>query len=187
DINKDGLITQNELVVGDSLKFLGRSAPHVEMTFSPGMDLFSSMIRVTASLDYKGGFLLKNSTERIRCQTNTNCRGVADATAPLAEQARVVAVRDHPSRTQAGFWDPGEFTKLREVAVTFNVPKNWSDRGFLVRDRISMTLAGRNIKTWTRFTGVDPEMAAGAQGDVQDPFQAVPPPTYYTFRLNFGF
>ena len=36
-------------------------------------------------------------------------------------------------------------------------------------------------------TGIDPEMVAGAEGEVQDPFQASPPPTYYSLRLNFGF
>ena len=187
DINNDGIITQDELVVGDSLRYLGRSSPHVEATFNPGVDLFSNKFRITASFDYKGGYLLKNSTERIRCQTNTNCRGVADITAPLAEQARVVAVRDHPSRTQAGFWDPGEFTKLREVAITFFAPKSWVDHGFLRGNQLTITAAGRNLKTWTKFTGVDPEMAAGAEGNVQDPFQATPPPTYWTLRFNFGF
>ncbi len=187
DINKDGILTQNELVVGDSAVFYGRSIPHVELTFSPGLDLFNQKIRVTAQIDHKGGFITKESTERIRCANRNNCRGLTDITAPLAEQARSVAVRDHPSRTQSGFLEKGDFTKLREVAVTLYAPKSWTQSRILRGDRLSLTLAGRNLKTWTQFTGIDPEAAAGAEGDLQDPFQAVAPPTYYTLRLNFGF
>ena len=187
DINGDGIITANEVVVADSIRYLGRSSPKVEMTFSPGLDLFERMVRVTASFNHKSGFLLKNSSERIRCQTNNNCRGVNDITAPLAEQARATAMREHPSRTQAGYWDKGDFTKLREVAITFNAPKSWSGRRVLGAERLSLTLSGRNLKTWSRFTGVDPEMVAGPDENVQDPFQASPPPSYYSMRLNFGF
>lgn len=187
DIDGNGIITANEVVVGDSLRYLGRSSPHNEMTFSPGMDLFSNMIRVTASIDHKGGFLLKNSTERIRCQTRNNCAGIANPDAPLAEQARAVALREHPARTQAGYWDHGDFTKLREVALTFNAPRSWTDSRRFGAERMSMTLSGRNLKTWTRFTGVDPEMTAGAQGNVQDPFQSSPPVTFYSIRFNIGF
>ena len=188
DINGDGIIAANEVVVSDSIRYLGKSSPPVELTFSPGLDLFDHLVRVTASINHKSGFLLKNSSERIRCQTNNNCRGANDINAPLAEQARTIALREHPSRTQAGFWDKGDFTKLREVAITFNAPRSWSGRrGLFGAERLSLTLSGRNLKTWTKFSGVDPEEVAGAEGNVQDPFQASPPPTFYSMRLNFGF
>ena len=190
DINGDGILTANEVIVSDSNLFLGRTSPHVELTFSPGMDLFNNMFRVTASIDHRGGFWLKNSNERIRCGTNTNCSGVANPEAALGLQARVVALRDHPARTDGGFWEKGDFTKLREVALTFNAPKSWVQRRFIRADRLSITVAGRNLGTWTRFTGIDPEQSlftGGASDNIQEPFQAVPPPTYYTLRFNFGF
>jgi hypothetical protein len=187
DINGDGILTANEVVVSDSAMFLGRSSPHIEMTFTPGMDFWNNMFRLTASFDRKGGFWIKNSNERIRCNQRLNCSGLANPNAPLWEQARVVALRDHPLRTEGGFWEKGDYTKLREIALTFNAPQSWLGRRFMPGNRLSATLAGRNIKTWTQFTGIDPEQAAGAEGNVQDPFQAVPPPRYVTFRVNLGF
>jgi TonB-linked SusC/RagA family outer membrane protein len=188
DINGDGIIAANEVVVSDSIRYLGKSSPPVEVTFSPGLDLFDRLVRVTASFNHKSGFVLKNSSERIRCQTNNNCRGANDINAPFAEQARTIALREHPSRTQAGFWDRGDFTKLREVAITFIAPNSWSGRrGLLGAERLSLTLSGRNLKSWTRYSGIDPEEVAGPEGDVQDPFQASPPPTFYSLRFNFGF
>ena len=188
DINGDGIIAANEVVVSDSIRYLGKSSPPVELTFTPGLDLFDRMVRVTANFNHKSGFLLKNSSERIRCQTNNNCRGANDINAPLAEQARTIALREHPSRTQAGYWDEGDFTKLREVAITFFAPESWAGRRSLLgAERLSLTLSGRNLKTWTRYSGIDPEEVAGPELDVQDPFQASPPPTFYSVRLNFGF
>ena len=90
------------------------------------------------------------------------------------------------------FWEKGDFTKLREVAITFTAPQNWMRRGLFRADRLSMTLAGRNLGTWTKFTGIDPELSTnpggtGVDTEVQDPFQAVPPPRLYTIRFNLGF
>ncbi|MEO7823577.1 MAG: SusC/RagA family TonB-linked outer membrane protein [Gemmatimonadaceae bacterium] len=188
DINGDGIIAASEVVVSDSIRYLGRTAPRVEVSFSPGLDLFEQLVRVTANFNHRSGFLLLNSSERIRCQTNNNCRGANDINAPLAEQARTIALREHPARTQAGFWDKGDFTKLREVAITFTAPRSWSGRrSILGAERLSLTLSARNLKTWTRFTGIDPEEVAGPENDVQSTFQSVPPPSFYSLRLNFGF
>jgi TonB-linked SusC/RagA family outer membrane protein len=190
DFNGDGILTANEIIVSDSAMFIGRSSPHVEMSFVPGMDLWHNMFRVTAQFDYKGGYWLKNSNERIRCNQRLNCSGLSNPDAPLWEQARVVALRDHPSRTEGGFWEKGDYTKLREIALTFTAPQSFLDRRFVPGHRLSITLAARNLKTWTQYTGMDPEAVTSPGGtgvEVEDPFQAVPPPRYVTLRFNFGF
>lgn len=190
DNNGDGFITADELVVGDTAEFLGRSLPRTEMSFSPGIDLFGERIRLSASIDHKGGYKLLNANERIRCQSRNNCRGLSDPSAPLDLQARVVALRDHPSATQAGFIEDADYTKLREIAVTFTTPSNWQLGRVFRAERVSLTLAGRNIKTWTDYTGIDPESAyfeGGGGNDIQTDFQTAPPPRYYTLRVNIGF
>lgn len=192
DFNGDQILTANEIIVSDSAMFIGRSTPHVEMSFTPGVDFWRNMFRVTAQFDYKGGYWIKNSNERIRCNQRLNCSGLANPEAPLWEQARVVALRDHPLRTEGGFWEKGDYTKLRELALTFTAPESWLQRRFMPGNRLSITLAGRNIKTWTQYTGMDPEAVTAPGGspantEVQDPFQAVPPPRYVTLRFNLGF
>jgi hypothetical protein len=49
-----------------------------------------------------------------------------------------------------------------------------------------VTLAARNLATWSDYTGIDPE-ANYSTGDVPADFQTIAPPTYFTFRLNLGF
>ena len=192
DFNNDGILTANEIVVSDSALFIGRSSPHVEMSFTPGIDFWNNKFRLTAQFDHKGGYWIKNSNERIRCNQRLNCSGLANPAAPLWEQARVVALRDHPLRTEGGFWEKGDYTKLRELALTFNAPKSWLEHRFMPGNRLSATIAGRNLKTWTQYTGTDPEAVTAPGGspastEVQDPFQAVPPPRYVTLRFNLGF
>ena len=186
DANDDGIITLSEIQVGDTNVFIGSSTPINEITANFGLDLFRKMVRVTALFDRKTGHYLLNGTERIRCESRSNCRGTFDRTAPLWEQARAVAVREHASRTQAGYMEQADFTRLRELAATFFFPGDWAARAGA--ERLSFTAAARNVHTWTDYTGLDPESNyfSGARGTVSD-FQTAPPPSYFTFRLNVGF
>ncbi len=159
--------------------------PRHEVAITNGFDLLQRRIRVTGMVDYKGGHLIYNNSERIRCASRNNCQGLIDPNAPLLEQARTVAVREHPSRTVAGFFEEGDFLRFRELALAFTPGAEWGGR--LLRNRnVTATLAARNLGIlWTKYTGVDPE-AFGTTGDAPSSFQAFAPPTYFTFRLTLG-
>jgi hypothetical protein len=51
------------------------------------------------------------------------------------------------------FYESGNFAKLRELSATVTVPQRFV-RGF---SSASITVAGRDLHTWTSFTGLDPE------------------------------
>ena len=67
----------------------------------------------------------------------------------------------------------GSFWRLRELAVTLNGPDAWARR--LNASSASLTLAGRNLHTWTSYPGLDPEnrSSVGTQNIAFD--QAVTP------------
>jgi hypothetical protein len=137
-------------------------------------------------IDYKGGHLVYNNSERIRCASRNNCQGLIDSNASLYDQARTVAVREHPSRTVAGFFEEGDFIRFREASMTLTPPEEWASR-FLRGRSIVATFAVRNLGIlWTKYSGVDPE-AFGTTGDAPSSFQAFAPPTYFSFRLTLGF
>jgi TonB-linked SusC/RagA family outer membrane protein len=194
DLNGDGIISyvpgcaaakNCEVVVGDTAEFRGTSIPKYEMTLNNGFDLFNRAVRITTLFDYKGGFLGDNDTDRIRCQSRLNCREESDKSAPLFLQARAVALRDDPSRTQDGFIEDGSFVRFRELSVTYAAPTNIATRVFRA-DAASLSFAARNLHVWTKYTGVDPEASYGS-GNVQNDFQTAAPPTYFTLRLNLTF
>jgi TonB-linked SusC/RagA family outer membrane protein len=61
---------------------------------------------------------------------------------------------DEPCIEDAGF------VKLREVSVTYTIDAPWVQRaiGF---SSIDIRISGRNLKTWTKYTGYDPETNLG--------------------------
>jgi TonB-linked SusC/RagA family outer membrane protein len=185
DANGDGVLSVNEVTVGDTAVYLGYSSPRHEASLTNGFDLFNRQLRITTLFDYKGGYLGDNDTQRIRCQNRLNCYEEANPTSPLALQARVVALRDNAARTQAGFIEDGKFVRWRELSVTYAAPTNIATRLFRA-ETASLTFAARNLHVWTNYTGVDPESSYGSL-DVPNDFQTAPPPTYFTLRLNLGF
>ncbi len=185
DANGDRIITVNELVVDSLPSFHGYSIPRHELAFTNGFDFLNRRLRLAAMVDYKGGHKLYFNTERIRCSSRLNCAGIIDPNASLFQQARAVALREHPSRTIAGYFEDADFIRLREVALTVNAPERLARR--LLRGRsVSATLAARNLGIlWTKYGGVDPE-SNFSTGDTPADFQAAAPPSYFTLRFNLG-
>jgi TonB-linked SusC/RagA family outer membrane protein len=186
DANGDGIIALSEIVVSDTAEFHGYSSPRREAAITNTFNFLQRRLRLAAMIDYKGGHLVYNNTERIRCASRFNCAALVDRNASLFEQARTVMVREHASRSVAGFFEEGDFLRFRELALTFSPSDDWAAR--LLRGRsITATFAARNLgMLWTKFSGVDPE-AFGTTGDAPSTFQAFGPPTYYSFRLTLGF
>ncbi|HXI64540.1 MAG TPA: SusC/RagA family TonB-linked outer membrane protein [Gemmatimonadales bacterium] len=188
DLDGNGIITANEITVADSMTFVGYSQPRWEVAFTNGIDLFNRKVRIVGMFDLKAGHYLLNGTDRIRCQSRNNCRGLVDPSAPLWEQARVVALRESGTTTQFGFMEKADFIRLREASITYELPLQWARA--MRASQASVTLAGRNLWKSTSYSGVDPESNyitnSASTGSVND-FQTQPPPTYWTFRLNVTF
>ena len=112
---------------------------------------------ISAQLDHKQGNLKFNNTLRHQCQGGLSCEGFWDPEATLYSQARTIAVNNYATYT--GMYENGRFTRLREVAVTYQLPDatRHQDRA----SRASLVVAGRNLHVWTPYTGVDPETTVG--------------------------
>lgn len=51
--------------------------------------------------------------------------------------------------------EDGGFVKLRDISVSYSLEQEWLRRlGF---GNMELTLSGRNLKTWTDYSGIDPE------------------------------
>lgn len=197
DKNGDGLITyyadpaKNEIFVGDSVIFRGYATPPHSTTFTNGFDLFDRKLRLTTLVDWRSGNRWYNNTERIRC-TRPNCSGRNNLGATLQDQATNIAANEHPARTLDGFFQPDAFVRLREVSLVLNLPQSFATR---VRARsASLVASGRNLRVWTKYRGVDPELGftttaatPGAGAEAPSEFQTMGPPTYAIFRINLGF
>jgi TonB-dependent SusC/RagA subfamily outer membrane receptor len=81
----------------------------------------------------------------------------------------------------------GTWVKLRDLSVTYTLPENLLGR--LGTRGASISLSGRNLKTWTDYTGWDPETNAGAQRTLVRGFSfaTVPIPRSWALTFNTNF
>ncbi|HET9441382.1 MAG TPA: SusC/RagA family TonB-linked outer membrane protein [Longimicrobiales bacterium] len=182
DANSNGIIEPSEVVLTDTAEFIGNPNPGREYAFATTLTLFE-LAKVNVTIDGKGDYVLNNSTRFFRCASAfVNCREAYDASAPLEDQARAIAA----ATTRGVYFEDASFVKLREVSLTLMAPTSWNER--LRVNGLSITFAGRNLKTWTDYTGFDPELnwAGGSNQSVSD-FLTQPQLRYFTTRVNLNF
>jgi len=185
DTDGNGILTPDELVIGDTIEYIGPGQPENQLTISSNFQILEN-INVYGLLDYRGNYIAYNNTERFRCRFRL-CQALIDPGTPIDEQARAVASLLHPSQTVWGYMERGDFWKLREVSVRYDLPDFIMTR--IGASRGSLTVSGRNLGVWTDYTGMDPEINWNGSGDnfgISE-FLTQPPVRYYTVRLNLTF
>ncbi|MEP6492119.1 MAG: SusC/RagA family TonB-linked outer membrane protein [bacterium] len=191
DKNGDGYLAVNEVCqdVGgcrgaDTAIYIGPTSPTLEFAVQPRIELLKRKLTISAQFDSKQGLNKFNNTLRHQCQGGLSCAGFWDPQASLSSQARTVAVNNYSVYT--GMYENGRFTRLREVAVTYELPEALSRS--IRSSRSTVVLAGRNLHVWTPYTGVDPETSVG-NGDQRgnEEYFATPPLRYLTVRLNLNY
>jgi TonB-linked SusC/RagA family outer membrane protein len=182
DADGDGLIDASEVIPGAAPVFQGTPFPTHGGTISTEVS-FLRHLRLYGLLDGRFGNTLDNSTEGFRCGFGI-CRGRRDPTASLAQQAAAVANVFYGLET--GFFEDAGFVKLREVSLTYTAPSQWASR--IGANALSFTLTGRNLATWTDYTGVDPELNTSGQTNFNTAdFLTQPPVRYFIARVNMTF
>ncbi len=187
DANSNGIIEASEVEVEAAQTYIGAVQPTRELALNTSLSLFRNRIQIGTTLDYKGGFYQWNLQEDFRCRSSQNCDPLYNINAPLEDQARIVALRFKGAQnTTYGFIEKSDFMKWREASITFNAPDSWARavRG----ERLSLTVAGRNLATITDYTGPDPEVnGVGEANFAQRDFLSLPQVRTISFRLNVTF
>lgn len=147
--------------------YLGTPTPAT--TGSIGNTVTIGRLRLYALVDFKRGYLEQSTTELLRCVGALGaglCRQnyYPNEFPVLVEAESVTGALVNNYIDQ--YFQSGAFTKLREVSATYSLPERWV-HGL---SRASFTLAARELHTWTKFHGIDPEAYIGTSD------QAVTPP-----------
>ena len=186
DANHDGIIEPDEITVGPNLVFFGNSQPSDEYTVAPALTFFK-WLRVSALFDRHAGVVTYNGTEEFRCGGSVAlCREAYDPTASLKAQA--AAITEASFLSDAGAFEDGSFWKLRELTFRATLPQSWSRR--IRASDIAISISGRNLKTWTKYTGFDPEINYspntnnGYNAFNTSDFLTQPPVRYWTARVD---
>lgn len=83
--------------------------------------------------------------------------------------------------------EDGSYVKLREISLTYRLGDGVAQR--LGARTIDLTLAGRNLHTWTDYRGYDPEMNLFGQRTVErgNDFATYPIPRTYSLGVRITF
>ena len=158
------------------LKFIGNAAPDYQMGFTN--DLSFGPFRFSSLVDWRKGGLGVNLTNAYFDG------GLLADTAIGNKRAREWA------KGRAVYVEKTGFVKLREVTLGYDIPADMTSRLFMGRVQSArIDLSGRNLKTWTRYSGLDPEVSNfgnQALGRFQDVTPFPPSRTFYlTINTTF--
>jgi TonB-linked SusC/RagA family outer membrane protein len=154
--------------------YIGTPTPRVTGAVGSTVTL-GRALRLYALADFKRGHRVFNAVDYLRCTGQTGGLLCRENYYPneydpvhMAERAGSAIALG----TIDQFMQDASFVKLREVSATYTFPERWT------RSRASLTLAARELATWTKYGGIDPEVnafnAATTTGYQQD--QAITPP-----------
>jgi hypothetical protein len=160
----------------------GDQAPDFQMGFTN--DFTVGRWRLSSLVDWRKGGLIANTTRNYFDQSSIVGGNFAD-TADVRARVRQFSVQGLPV-----YLEHASFAKLREVNISYELPSSYS--GMLFGGRVSsarLELSGRNLKTWTPYTGYDPEVSNfgnAAIGRIIDT-TPYPPSRQFFFSVNTTF
>jgi TonB-linked SusC/RagA family outer membrane protein len=131
--------------------YLGRSLPKLEGAFGNTVTLFKRL-RFYALVDFKRDFLKLDGNIRSRCQIFVRCR---ENFYPREFDSKRIAGLNSNGTLVDYYINESGYTKLREVSVSYTLPT--INAGFMRFNRAVLSLAGRNLHTWTDYPGLEPE------------------------------
>ena len=164
--------------------FLYLGTPTPKFTAALGTTInIGERLRLYALGDFRSGNRVHNAIEQLRCTGGVGAQLCRANYFPL-EASPVYLAGAVPTAAAQGitaeYFQDASFAKLREVSVTYSLPPSW------LRSRVSLTLAGRNLLTRTKYGGLDPEANANNAGTTTQALdQAVTPPLrMFTTTIN---
>lgn len=191
-------LENNLVIVSDSLRPIGNGTNYPGWTAAWGgtLRLFQNLSFYT-QFESRGDYIAYDATNQFRDRSmgsgEAAVRGAAafgtnaDGT-PTDQARREYLSRFGPFRTEdgrnlnrtlvdGGYAQDGGFISLREISANYQIPLSIAQRYLRVRGA-SFGLSMRNLKTWTDFSGYDPETST---------LLTVPQARRWTARFNFTF
>ncbi|MBX6363890.1 MAG: SusC/RagA family TonB-linked outer membrane protein [Gemmatimonadetes bacterium] len=142
--------------------YLGRPTPKVEGAFSTTVTLFRNL-RLYGLADWKTGYKKLDGNLRVRCVLFGRCRENFYPQEFLNDPVWLAQTQLGGAYVN-GLINDASFLKLREISASYTLPEAWC-RAFGAR-AASITVAARNLYTWTKWTSLEPEASflGGSRG-----------------------
>jgi hypothetical protein len=151
DASHNPILTNGNLTVDPTLRYLGPSEPTREASLSNTFTILKNL-RLYGYFDYKGGFYLFDGIKYVNDRLDQNTFAVNDPNADSITVKYLKSGATLPDIVRA------DFIKLREVSLTYTLPDAWSRMARVTSTRVSVS--GRNLAIWKLkgYPGQDPEV-----------------------------
>jgi TonB-dependent starch-binding outer membrane protein SusC len=136
----------------DHLSILGDANPKFTMGFSNEFNF--GPLRLTSLFDWRKGGNISNLTNDYFLDCCADNQGTLGDTALVTRMRKFQALRS----TKA-YLEDASFMKLRELSLSYALPSTLTSRFFSSASAVRLEVSGRNLKTWTPYTGLDPEVS----------------------------
>jgi outer membrane receptor protein involved in Fe transport len=193
--DEQGRITDVELMPGNlgdgtTRRVVGSPWPDAEQALTTTLTLFGR-IQLTALFDRTAGADLLNVTRAFRTPFQDGSAGT-DAYGREYAFRQVESTPEEQAMIERQYYghflESGDYVKLREMNVRYALPESLVAR--FGATSASITLAGRNLKTWSDFSILDPEMDVQGSRDnfIRNNFAgSFPPLRTFWLGVNLSF
>ena len=182
DVNHDG--TVNEL----DIKYLGNSLPKMQGGFS--LTLQYGNWKLISRFNFRWGNKIIN-TARMGLEsmygTENQCSSVTyrwRKDGDVTEIPRALYGTGYNYQVSSRFVEDGSFLRFNNLQLSYSVPKKSIKK--LGLNSLSAYVTMNNIFCWTKYTGIDPEIASGTYTPASDG-ATTPRSKSITASLSFGF
>ena len=137
-------------------QFYGSESPDYTMDF--GNDFSVGPFRLSTLIDWRKGGWLADLSQTYLEQGANGQSGIPGGN--LADTAMNTRDQSGYAQGHPSFLEHGSFAKLREVTLSYSLNPRLTNTLFrgTARD-VRFELSGRNLYTWTKYRGLDPEVS----------------------------
>lgn len=162
--------------------YIGTPTPRTTGAISTTLNI-GDRLRLYGLGDFRRGNLLWNANEQLRCTGGAGAQFCRASYYPLEFSPIYLAGIVPTAATQGltqGYYQDASFFKLRELSATYTLPQS------LVGARTSITVAGRNLWTSTKYNGLDPESNVNNAGSstINQEQGVTPPLRQFSATIN---
>ena len=141
--------------------YLGSPQAGNFQNLSTTLSFFGGALRLSTLLDRKGDIAKYNGTDSFHVSFGRTTAGPRHYAFRESEMTPEEQAGMEKSLVDGGeyrtfvFTEDGSFTRWRELTLTYSVPSGFAEA--FGASSASITVGGRNLHTWTGYTGYDPE------------------------------
>lgn len=179
DINEDGVLSPDEIVLSDDAVYRGWSQPRHRSSFGLSLTL-NNQFTLDSRFAYQSSYAQSYRLEGLQ--------GREDASTPFIVQAMYSARAGNGNSGMNGTRSVSDF-RWNSASLTYHVPQHLVSR--LSSRALQVSLQANNLALWTNYVGRDPSINSELLKDSpleisSDDGAALPRPRLFVLRFQWG-